>query len=643
MVLVDAGEVVLVTVVADVVTGEVGQAVVAGDEVAGGVVVGGAVGATVVATSVVGVAVLAVDEVVAVVAGAASSPSAHDATDSEVTDNATASAAIRRPAPQRSGRDHGGHAVIVRPTDDTANGPRSRSAGDGYHLAVSRTGRARERRTTGEVRQLPWRQLTNPHAPIEVLSADQVEEIHRASLRLLATTGMRMLSASARAVLQQAGCVVDDLMVRFDPELVEASVALAPSQFGLRARNPERSLVIGGNHVTFTSVGGPAFCHDLDRGRRPGTAAEQTEYLKLIQALDIIHQEGGGPFEALDLDPATRHLDLNLSLIRLVDKSWQGIALGRERAADAIDMAAIALGTDRDGLAVDPAILAIVNTNTPLTLDEPMSDGLMELSGAGQAVCITPFTLAGAMAPATLAGALVLQNAEVLACVTLVQLLRPGAPVVYGSFTSNVDMRSGSPAFGTPEYTKAAQASGQLARRYGLPFRSSNTTTSNTVDAQAVYESSMSLWGAVMGGANLVYHAAGWLEGGLTASFEKLVIDAEMLQMIAEYLQPIVIDDDTLALDAIADVGPGGHFFGSPHTIQRYERAFYSPMVSDWRNFETWAESGSVDATHRANRIWKQLVAEYEQPPLDPAIDEALVDHVERRRRALTASGASAT
>jgi trimethylamine---corrinoid protein Co-methyltransferase len=506
---------------------------------------------------------------------------------------------------------------------------------------VSRIGRARERRPTGEVRQLPWRQLTNPHAPVEVLSADQVEEIHRASLRLLATTGMRMLSPAARAVLGRAGCVVDELMVRFDPELVDASVALAPSRFGLRARNPERSLIIGGNHVTFTSVGGPAFCHDLDRGRRPGTAAEQTEYLKVIQQLDIIHQEGGGPFEALDLDPETRHLDLNLSLIRLVDKSWQGIALGRDRAADAIDMAAIALGTGRDGLAVDPAILAIVNTNTPLTLDEPMADGLFELSGAGQAVCITPFTLAGAMAPATLAGALVLQNAEVLACVTLVQLIRPGAPVMYGSFTSNVDMRSGSPAFGTPEFAKAAQASGQLARRYGLPFRSSNTTTSNTVDAQAVYESSMSLWGAVMGGANLVYHAAGWLEGGLTASFEKLVIDAEMLQMIAEYLQPIVIDDDTLALDAIADVGPGGHFFGSPHTIQRYERAFYSPMVSDWRNFESWAESGSIDATHRANRIWKQLVAEYEQPPLDSAIDEELVDFVERRRRALTASAQS--
>jgi trimethylamine--corrinoid protein Co-methyltransferase len=207
--------------------------------------------------------------------------------------------------------------------------------------------------------------------------------------------------------------------------------------------------------------------------------------------------------------------------------------------------------------------------------------------------------------------------------------------VVYGSFTSNVDMRSGSPAFGTPEYTKAAQASGQLARRYGLPFRSSNTTASNSVDAQAVYESAMSLWGAVMGGAHLVNHAAGWLEGGLTASFEKLVIDAEMLQMVGEWLQPIEISDEEMGLEAIAEVGPGGHFFGSPHTMQRYEHAFYTPLVSDWRNFETWSESGAVDATQRAHGIWRQLVADYEQPPLDPAIDEALVEFVARRKEQL--------
>jgi trimethylamine--corrinoid protein Co-methyltransferase len=502
---------------------------------------------------------------------------------------------------------------------------------------VSRTSRSRGRRTVGGIHQLPWRQLTNPHRPVEVLSADHVAEIHRASVGLLASTGMRVLSAPARQILADAGCVVDELMVRFDPALIDAMLALAPSEFTLRARNPERSLVIGGNHVAFSSVGGPAFCHDLDGGRRPGNAAGQSDYLRLIQSIDIIHQEGGGPFEAMDLPPETRHLDLNLSLIRLLDKSWQGIALGRDRAADCVDMAAIALGTDRDGLAGDPAILAIVNTNTPLTLDIPMAEGLIELAGAGQAVCVTPFTLAGAMAPATLAGALVLQNAEVLACVVLIQLVRAGAPVVYGSFTSNVDMRSGSPAFGTPEYTKAAQASGQLARFYGLPFRSSNTTASNAVDAQAVYESSMSLWGAVMGGANLVNHAAGWLEGGLTASFEKLVIDAEMLQMIAEYLRPIVIDDDQLALEAIAAVGPGGHFFASPHTMERYETAFYAPMVSDWRNFESWSEAGSITTTERANQIWKQLVDEYQQPVLDPAIDAELVDFVARRKVELTA------
>lgn len=466
---------------------------------------------------------------------------------------------------------------------------------------------------------------------MEPLTAEQVERIHDASLELLAGTGMRVLDAGSRRRLAAAGCPVDDERVRFDPEMVAHTVALAPSEFVLRARNPDKSLHIGGRHVVFSSVGGPAFASDLSRGRRPGTHAEQEEYLRVVQQLGVVHQEGGGPFEALDLPPETRHLDLCRSLIRLLDKNWQGIALGRRRAADCIDMAAIGLGTDRDGLLARPALLTIVNTNTPLTLDVPMAEGLTEFAEAGQAVCVTPFTLAGAMAPATLAGALVLQNAEVLATVALTQLVRPGTPVMYGSFTSNVDMRSGSPAFGTPEYTKAAQASGQLARRYGLPFRSSNTTASNAVDAQAVYESAMSLWGAVMGGANLVNHAAGWLEGGLTASFEKLVIDAEMLQMVGEWLQPIDVTDDSLGLDAIAEVGPGGHFFGSPHTMARYEHAFYSPLLSDWRNFETWTESGSVDATRRAHAVWQQLLEQYEQPPLEPGVEEALDEFVARR------------
>lgn len=465
-----------------------------------------------------------------------------------------------------------------------------------------------------------------------MLTDDQVEHIHTSSLQLLSSTGMRVLHDGARALLSRAGCLVDGVIVRFDPLLIEETMRNAPSSFTLRARNPARNLAIGGRNVVFTSVGGPAFASDLGRGRRPGSAAEQVEYLRLVQSLDIIHQEGGGPFEAMDLPPDTRHLDLYLTLIRELDKTWQGIALGRERAADCIDMLAIALATDRDGLLASPAALTIVNTNTPLTLDIPMAEGLLEFAAAGQAVCITPFTLAGAMAPATLAGALVVQNAEVLAVATLVQLVRSGAPMLYGSFTSNVDMRSGSPAFGTPEYTKAAQASGQLARRYRLPFRSSNTTASNTVDAQAAYESQMSLWGAVMGGANLVNHAAGWLEGGLTASYEKLIVDAEMLQMMAEYLQPIEIDDAAIGLDAIDAVGPGGHFFGSPHTLERYQHAFYQPLVSDWRNFETWSEGGAEDARQRAHRIWQELLEASVSPPLDPAIDDALAEFVAHRK-----------
>jgi trimethylamine--corrinoid protein Co-methyltransferase len=500
---------------------------------------------------------------------------------------------------------------------------------------MSRADRLRARRSGSGVRSQPFRQLRNPYRPIEVLSADQVEHLHRAALRLLADTGMRVLDAGARDRYRAAGCAVDELVVRIDPDLVEQALTTAPREFRLRARNPEHTITIGGDHVVFGAIGGPAFVHDLDRGRRAGTSAEVDDYLKLIQSLGVIHQEGGGPFEALDLPPDTRHLDLNLSLIRLLDKNWQGNALGRDRAADSIDMAAIALGVDRDGLLDEPAVLAIINTNTPLTLDVAMAESLMELAEAGQVVCVTPFTLAGAMAPATLAGALTLQHAEALAGVTLTQIVRPGAPVVYGSFTSNVDLRSGSPAFGTPEYTKAAQAGGQLARRCGLPYRSSNTNASNTVDAQSTYESSMSLWGAVMGGANLINHAAGWLEGGLTASFEKLIIDAEMLQMMAEYLRPIEVDDDSLALDAIAEVGPGGHFFASPHTLSRYETAFYTPMVSDWRPFETWSEQGSTNATTRANGIWKQLLDHYEQPALDAAIDEELVDFVARRKEVL--------
>jgi trimethylamine--corrinoid protein Co-methyltransferase len=498
---------------------------------------------------------------------------------------------------------------------------------------VTRRGH-REKRVVNAIEQLPWQDIQNPYAPTEVLSSEHLQKIIDSALMVLESQGMRFLETSSRKKLKQQGAEVDEesRMVRFPRELVMAKLALAPSSFGLRARNSAHNLTVGGNHVLFGSVGGPAFCSDLDKGRRPGTYKEMCDYLRLIQSLNIIHQEGGCPFEAMDLPAESRHLDLYLAQWQILDKNCQAYALGGERTADSIEMACIALETDRDGLLEAPALMGIVNTNSPLQLDIPMTEAVNELAGAGQATCITPFTLAGSMSPATLAGTLVQQTAEVLAVNTYAQSVRAGAPVMYGSFASNVDMRSGSPALGTPEYAKAAQASGQIARHLKLPFRSSNTTVSNCIDGQAAFESEMSLWGSIMGGANLVNHAAGWLEGGLTASFEKLIMDAEMLQMMAEYLRPIEVNDDELALDAIAEVGPGGHHFGTAHTLARYESAFYSPILSNRQNYEAWESAGSIDAGMRANVIWKQLLDEYEQPLLDASINEALIDYVTRRK-----------
>ena len=502
----------------------------------------------------------------------------------------------------------------------------------------------REKRTVNAIEQLPWQDIQNPYGPTEVLNSEQLERIVDGALKVLETQGMRFLEPGSRTRLQDEGADVDadTKMVRFPRELVAAKIKLAPSQFGLRARNSSHNLTVGGNHILFGSVGGPAFCSDLDKGRRPGTYAEMCDYLRLIQSLNIIHQEGGCPFEAMDLPAESRHLDLYLAQWQLLDKNCQTYALGGERTADSIEMACIALQTDRAGLLASPALLGIVNTNSPMQLDIPMTEAVNELAGAGQATCITPFTLAGSMSPATLAGTLVQQTAEVLAVNTYAQTVRPGAPVMYGSFASNVDMRSGSPALGTPEYTKAAQASGQIARHLGMPFRSSNTTVSNCIDGQAAFESEMSLWGSIMGGANLVNHAAGWLEGGLTASFEKLIMDAEMLQMMAEYLRPIEVNDDELALDAIAEVGPGGHHFGTAHTLARYESAFYAPILSNRQNYEAWESAGSIDAGMRANTIWKQMLNEYQQPALDPAINDALVDYVKRRKEDIIAASKKA-
>lgn len=495
--------------------------------------------------------------------------------------------------------------------------------------------RRRERRVVSSApRQLPFAQATNRYPPIYLISADEIESIHHASLRLLAEIGMEVMHDESRALLKAAGASVDESnqRVRFEPGMIEEKIRTVPSSFTLQARDPAKNLKVGDGSLIFAATGGPAFAHDIERGRRAGNYQDMCDYIKVVQSLNVIHQEGGCPCEPTDLPADSRHLDFYLAAIRYTDKNWQCWALGGYRVEDAIEMLSIALGQSRAELRKNPATLTIVNSNSPLRLDIPMGEGLCAMARAGQPVAMTPFTLSGAMSPVTIAGALAQQNAEALALIALSQIVAAGAPVMYGGFTSNVDMRTGAPAFGTPEYAKAQIASGQLARRYNVPFRSSNVTASNCVDVQAAYESGMSLWSTIMGGVHLIEHAAGWLEGGLTASFEKLVLDAEMLQLMRSFLDPLKIDEDNLAFQAMQEVGPGGHFFGAQHTLARFDHAFYEPMLSDWRNFETWSEGGAKTGTERANGIWKELLRTYEAPPLDPARLEALEAYVAKRK-----------
>ncbi|MDA0218698.1 MAG: trimethylamine methyltransferase family protein [Proteobacteria bacterium] len=499
---------------------------------------------------------------------------------------------------------------------------------------MAREGRRERRSTTDAVHQLPWRDIVNRFPPVEPLSADELEFIQDRSLKVLEEIGMEFLHDTALDVLDKAGAEVDRARrhVRLPRELVTASVAKAPAQFTLHARNPARNRILGGNHINFCPVASPPFCHDLDGGRREGNFEDYCKFLKLGQSFNILHFFGGYPVEPTDLPAASRHLDCLAAFVTLTDRAWHAYSLGAERIEDALEIAAIARGKSREALKGEASIVTVVNANSPLRYDTPMLDGLLKMAEGGQVVILTPFTLSGAMAPATVAGALTQQNAEALAGITLVQLVNPGCPVIYGGFTSNVDMKTGAPAFGTPEATRAAMIGGQLARRNGVPYRSSNPNASTSADAQAAYESQMSLWGATMGHANMILHAAGWLEGGLVASFEKFIIDVDTLQMMAEVLTPIEVTDAAIGIEAMRDVGPGGHFFGTQHTLDRYETAFYEPIVSDWRNFEAWEAAGAPDAQRRANTICKKMLAAYQPPDLDPAIAEQLADFVARRK-----------
>ena len=505
---------------------------------------------------------------------------------------------------------------------------------------MSRTSRrkrnAAEKTAAIALPQLERQVLRNRFAPVEPLDEEQINLIHDASMTLLEEQGIEVMGDMALDLFRKAGAeVANDGMVRIDRNLLMETIATAPETFDVTPRNPENILHVGSNVINFGMVSGPPNVHDNINGRRMGNIKDFERLIKFGQYFNVITFFGNQATAPTDLPANSRHLDTLFASITLSDKAFFSTGIGAGRSLDAAKMCAIARGINLDELALSPSAMTNINVNSPRKLDDSMAYGAMQLAALGQPVSVTPFTLMGAMTPATLGGALVQQNAEALLGVALLQLTRRGAPVIYGGFTSNVDMRSGSPAFGTPENSLANMAGAQLARHYKLPHRTSACNASNAVDAQAVYETQMALWGSVMGHGNLIYHTAGWLEGGLVASFEKVIVDIEMLQHMAELLKPIKINLDGIGLDAQKEVGPGGHFFGCEHTMARFKDAFYQPILSDWQNHENWEAAGSKDTTQRATEIWQQVLKDYEAPALDPAIREELEAYVAKRKEEL--------
>jgi trimethylamine--corrinoid protein Co-methyltransferase len=473
-----------------------------------------------------------------------------------------------------------------------------------------------------------------PFKPVDLVGEEQIEAIHQASMQILSEIGIDFLNEEARRLLAGAGARVDpdSARVRFDPELIEEKIASAPSEFTIHARNPERNIHMGGDSVAFTAVSSPPNVSDEAGGRRVGNREDFQNLLRLGQTLNTVHMWGGYPVEPVDIHASIRHLDAIFDMLTLSDRVIHAYSLGAQRNLDALEMVRIARQVDDATLEREPSVLSVINASSPLRYDHPMLQGIIEFSSRNQVIIITPFTLAGAMAPVTVAGALAQHNAEALAGIAFTQVVRPGAPVVYGGFTSNVDMQSGAPAFGTPEYMQTAMINGQLTRRYGIPYRSSGVNAANALDAQAAYESVFSLWGAVMGGAHMVLHAVGWMEGGLRASFEKMILDADLCAMVQRFMDPIDFTEGGLAMDAIRDVGPGGHFFGTPHTLERFRDAFYKPLLSDWRNYESWEEAGKPEAKAKMIELVDVFMSSYVEPPMDTETRAQLEEFVARRK-----------
>lgn len=500
----------------------------------------------------------------------------------------------------------------------------------------SRRRRARAAEATPK-REVNYRQLKNPFPTMDVFSADQIANMHETALRTLEELGMKVLLPEARKIYAAGGARVDEdsEMVWIGRDMVEAALATAPKSINCRAGVRDRDFVLELGSLVFQAGAGAPNATDLERGRRPGSARDYIEYLKLTHHFDVF-QMISPQVEPQNVEPHLRHYFTTRAQMEHTDKFPFIFSRGTPQVTESFEMVRDYRGLSDADFSANPHCYTIINTNSPRTLDIPMAQGLIDFARYGQMSIVTPFTLMGAMAPITVAGSITLSHAEALAAITLVQLTNPGAPICYGTFTSNVDMKSGSPAFGTPAHFQASLAAGQLARHIGLPWRSAAGSASNINDVQAANENQFGLWGCLMAGATVIIHSAGWLEGGLTVSYEKLVTDAEVLNMVAELCAGAQAGADEIGFDnALSHVDPSGHFFSAPQTMERYNTEFYEPVVHDYANFGTWTERGAQDASTRATAVWKDIVANSPGPRVDADRLEALRAYIDKR----TASG----
>ena len=507
-------------------------------------------------------------------------------------------------------------------TATTESGRRGRRGG----------GRAARRaaRTEGGIEQL--RYITRKIPKVELIDVEALEIVEHNAETVLEEIGIEFREdAEALALWQEAGADIDGERVRIPRGLCRRLIETAPAEFTQRARNPARNVVIGGDHTVFAPVYGPPFVRDLDQGRRYATIEDFRNFVKLTYMTPMLHHSGGTLCEPTDIPVNKRHLDMVYSHMRYSDKAFMGSVTHPERAEDSIAMTRILFGEQ----VVDEncACIGLVNANSPLVYDATMLGALKAYARAGQGVIVTPFILAGAMAPTTILGTLTQTLAEAMAGLAFTQLVRPGAPVVFGSFASSMSMQTGAPTFGTPEPALVLYGMAALARRLGVPFRSGGSLCGSKLpDAQAAYESAQTLLPTVLAGVNFVLHGAGWLEGGLVSSYEKFVMDSDQLGMMQTFLAGVDHSANGQAMDAIREVGPGSHYLGCAHTQANFESAFYRSTIADNASVEQWEEEGALDAAQRANAVWKKMLREYEPPALDPAIDEALLDYIKRKK-----------